>query len=146
MVNFMEWAKLIGRKPGYAWWLLFPIVNLFIFCGMAVDLVRSFNKMSFWHSALAVLYAPAMFFLIARNPADKYDSPILPREEEYTRQLEEALKSGKERQVEKLRQSSPYAKSQMREWTEAIVFAVFAASFIRMFLIEAYKKIGRAHV
>ncbi len=139
MVNFMEWAKLIGRKPGYAWWLLFPIVNLFIFCGMAVDLVRSFNKMGFWHSALAVIYAPAMFFLIARNPADKYDSPILPREEEYKRQLEEALKSGKERQVEKLRQSSPYAKSQMREWTEAIVFAVFAASFIRMFLIEAYK-------
>jgi signal peptidase I len=29
-------------------------------------------------------------------------------------------------------------KSQSREWAEAIIFAVFAAAFIRMFLIEAY--------
>ncbi|MFM8488862.1 MAG: S26 family signal peptidase, partial [Bacteroidota bacterium] len=29
-------------------------------------------------------------------------------------------------------------KSGTREWAEAIIFAVFAASFIRMFLIEAY--------
>lgn len=139
MVNFMEWAKLIGRKPGYAWWLLFPVVNLFIFCGMAVDLARSFNKYQFWHSALAVIYAPAMIWLIARNKADKYGGPILPREAEYKQQLEEAIKAGKTRQVEKLQQTSPYRKSAAREWTEAIVFAVFAASFIRMFLIEAYK-------
>ena len=37
-VNFVEWCKLIGRKPVYALWLIFPVVNLFIFCGMAVDI------------------------------------------------------------------------------------------------------------
>ena len=34
--------------------------------------------------------------------------------------------------------TSPYKKGAAREWVEAIVFAVFAAAFIRMFLIEAY--------
>ena len=64
-VNFAEWCKLIGRKPAYALWLLFPIVNIFIYCGMAVDLVRSFDKLRFRDSALAVIYAPAIFTSIA---------------------------------------------------------------------------------
>ena len=138
-VNFAEWCKLIGRKPSHALWLLFPIVNIFIFCGMAVDMVRSFGKMSFWHSAIAVIYAPAIFTAIALNKDDKYVSPILPREAEYKRQIAEAMKSNKPRQVEKLMKANPYHKSAIREWTEAIVFAVFAAAFIRMFLLEAYK-------
>ncbi len=138
-VNFMEWCKLIGRKPSYALWLLFPIVNIFIYCGMAVDLVRSFDKFKFWHSAVAVIYAPAIFTYIARNQKDKYVSPILPREAEYRQQIAEAIKTNKPRQLEKLTKSSPYRKSTIREWTEAIVFAVFAAACIRMFLIEAYK-------
>ncbi|MEM6723549.1 MAG: S26 family signal peptidase [Bacteroidota bacterium] len=37
-----------------------------------------------------------------------------------------------------LDKANPRQKSVVREWTEAIVFAVFAATFIRMFLIEAY--------
>ena len=138
-VNFVEWCKLIGRKPTYALWLLFPIVNLFIFCGMAVDLVRSFDKLDFKHSAMAVIYAPAIFTSIALSKTDKYVSPILPREEEYRKQIEEAIKTNKAARLEKLVRNNPYRKSQLREWTEAVVFAVFAAAFIRMFLIEAYK-------
>ena len=138
-VNFVEWCKLIGRKPNYALWLLFPIVNIFIYCGMAVDLVRSFDKLKFRHSAAAVLYAPAIFTKIALSKKDKYVSPILPREADYHNQMQEAIKSNKPRQLEKLVKSNPYKKSTVREWTEAIVFAVFAAAFIRMFLIEAYK-------
>ncbi|MEM1214387.1 MAG: S26 family signal peptidase, partial [Bacteroidota bacterium] len=33
---------------------------------------------------------------------------------------------------------NPYKKGQVREWSEAIIFAVFAAALIRLFLIEAY--------
>ncbi|MBK8698155.1 MAG: hypothetical protein IPN29_00670 [Saprospiraceae bacterium] len=47
-VNFYEWCKIIGKKPKEALWLLFLIVNLFTFTAMAVDLVRSFGKTSFW--------------------------------------------------------------------------------------------------
>ena len=138
-VNFVEWCKIIGRKPSYALWLLFPIVNIFIYCAMAVDMVRSFDKLKFWHSAIAVIYAPAIFTAIALNKKDKYVSPIIPREHEYKQQINEAIKNNKPRLAEKLIKSNPYHKSGLREWTEAIVFAVFAAAFIRMFLLEAYK-------
>mgnify|MGYP000495034548 CR=1 FL=1 len=137
-VNFVEWAKLIGRKPAYALLLLIPIVNIFIYCGMAVDLVRSFGKLEFKHTAAAVIYAPAIFFKIAFNEKDKYTGPILTQEAEYTRQIEEAKEKNDNYALKRLHENNPYKKSTTREWVESLVFAVFAAAFIRMFLIEAY--------
>lgn len=137
-VNFMEWAKLIGRKPSYALWLLFPVVNIFIFTGMAVDLVRSFGKLTFKHTAAAVIYAPAIFAKIAKTDSDKYQGPILKLEQDYADQIEAAKSSGDNYKLKKLHEDNPYKKGGGREWVESVVFAVFAASFIRMFLIEAY--------
>ena len=137
-VNFIEWAKLIGRKPLYTLLLLVPIVNIFIFTGMAVDLVRSFGKLMFKHTAAAVFYAPAAFAKIATNPKDKYVGPILDMEGDYLAQIQAAEKGGDKYQLKKLYENNPYKKSGGREWVESIVFAVFAAAFIRMFLIEAY--------
>lgn len=138
-LNFVEWAKLIGRSPYYALWLLFPIVNIFIFCGMAVDMVRSFQKYAFKHSAIAVIFAPAIFFYLGTNKDEKYDGPTLIKELEYKKAMEEAQANNQTRQYKKLAANNPYHKTASREWAEAIVFAVFAAAFIRMFLIEAYK-------
>ncbi len=137
-VNFVEMSKLVGHKPGHAAWLLFPIVNIFIFVGLCVDMVRSFGKYDFWHSALAVIFSPAIFYMIGNNKDDKYLGPTLIAEHEFRHKLAEAEKSGNTRELQKLQRQNPYQKSQVREWTEAIVFAVFAAAFIRMFLIEAY--------
>ena len=137
-INFAEWARLIGRRKRYALWLLFPVVNLFIFTGMAVDLTRSFGKLKFWHTALSVIYAPLMFWLIGRDESAKYAGPILKMEAEYFAKIEQAEKTGKKLQLKKLHENNPYKKGWGREWVEAIVFAVFAAAFIRMFLIEAY--------
>ncbi|MBK8626400.1 MAG: signal peptidase I [Saprospiraceae bacterium] len=137
-VNFVEWCKIIGQKPSHALWLLFPIVNLFIFAGMAVDMVRSFGKLAFKHSAAAVIYAPAAFFKIATNTNDKYAGPTLQKEAAYAQSLEEAKASGDAYKLKNLDEKNPYKKTVAREWVESIVFAVFAASFIRMFLIEAY--------
>ena len=137
-VNFATWSKIIGRKPVYALWLLFPIVNIFIFCGMAVDMVRSFGKYSLSDSALAVIYSPLKFFMIAADKDAKYVGPTLDLEAAYKMKLHEAQKAGDSRTLNKLMAANPYQKSVGREWTEAIFFAVFAAAFIRMFLIEAY--------
>lgn len=137
-LNFVEWCKLIGRKPIYALWLLFPIVNIFIFCGMAVDLVRSFGKLAFKHTAAAVLYSPAAFFKLALTPDDLYQGPTIPKESAYAKSIEDARTAGDNYNLNKLESNNPYKKSVLREWTESIFFAVFAASFIRMFLIEAY--------
>ncbi len=136
-VNFAEWCKLIGQKPTHALWLLFPIVNIFIFAGMAVDLVRSFGNYKFWHSALAVVLNPIANFWLGTND-QKYLGPTLVAEKEYADKLEAALESDNKREYKKLQANNPYKKTQAREWVEAIVFAVFAAAFIRMFLIEAY--------
>lgn len=138
-LNFVIWAKLIGRKPLHAALLLIPIVNIFIFSGMAVDLVRSFGKYSFGWSALAVVFTPIAFFMLGFNKEDKYLGPTIEKEQAYLQQIEDARAQNKARTLKKLEENNPYHKSVLREWTEAIVFAVFAAAFIRMFLIEAYK-------
>lgn len=137
-VNFAEWCEIIGRKRSYAWWLLFPIVNIFIFCGMAVDMVRSFGKLSLFDSALAVIYAPLSFYLISRDKSATYLGKTLELEKAYQTKLFEAKEGGKTKLYEKLARENPYKKSVGREWFEAMIFAVFAAAFIRMFLIELY--------
>ncbi|NJN32995.1 MAG: hypothetical protein HC817_00810 [Saprospiraceae bacterium] len=59
-LNFLEWCKLIGQPAWHAALLLIPVVNIFIYAGMKVDLVRAFGKMKFWQSALAVVFSPAI--------------------------------------------------------------------------------------
>jgi signal peptidase I len=137
-VNFVEWCKLIGRKPLHALLLLVPIVNIFIYAGMAVDMVRSFKKYTLADSALAIIAAPFYFFYLAFSPKESYDGPTREKEQAYAEKLEAAREKGRKREIQKLEDNNPYHKSVFREWVEAIVFAVFAAAFIRMFLIEAY--------
>jgi signal peptidase I len=136
-VNFMEWSALIGRKPAYAAWLLFPVVNIFIYAGMAVDLVRSFGYFRFWHSALAVVFSPAVFYLIGKDSKAVYQGGIVPKEKEYHKALKEARHKKDSMALSRL-QRDPLYKNGTREWVESAVFAIFAAAFIRMFLIEAY--------
>jgi len=138
-VAAVEWCKMVGRKPRYAWWFLFPIVNIFIYAGLVIDMVRSFGKHSFWQAALAVIYAPIPFFQIGLDKNSRYEGPILEREREFHRLHHEATEKNDKLALKKLETEYAYLhKSQLREWTEAIIFAVFAAAFIRMFLIEAY--------
>ncbi len=134
--NFVPWSQLVGRKASYAAWMLFPIVNIFIWAGLCIDTARSFGKYSFLHSFLSVVAAPLYFFYLGTK--ESYIGPTLQQEQSYREQLEEARRGGNARQLKKLEEGNPYKKSSLREWVEAIVFAVFAAAFIRMFLIEAY--------
>jgi len=138
-VNFVEWCKIIGRKPLHALWLLFPIVNIFVYAGMCVDMMYSFGKTKFADSALAVLYAPIAFFRLAKDDKEKFKVAAYQDEKEYKQKLIDAEKSGDKYALKKLEKNNPYQKTVGREWAEAIIFAVFAAAFIRMFLIEAYK-------
>ncbi len=138
-VNFVEWCKIIGRSPMYALWLLFPIVNIFAYAGMCVDLMYSFDKREFLDSVIAVIYAPFAFFKLAKDEKAKYKVAAYQDEKDYKNKLIEAEKAGDKYALKKLQKNNPYQKSTGREWGEAIIFAVFAAAFIRMFLIEAYK-------
>ena len=138
-LNFIEWCKIIGRKPIFAAWLLFPIVNLFIYAGMCVDMMRSFGKESFLDAAISVIYAPIAFFRLSKSKDDKYNGPVMAQEKEYFEKVKLAEQGDDKYALKKLQANNPYKKTVGREWSEAIIFAVFAAAFIRMFLIEAYK-------
>ncbi len=136
-VNFVEWAKLVGQKPSHAAWMLFPVVNIFVWCGLCVDTMRSFGRYSFFDSFLSVVSAPIAFWLVGTNKDDKYLGGIVPREAAFQESVKTALEKKDKFALNKL-EASPYAKSPIREWTEAIFFAVFAAAFIRMFVFEMY--------
>jgi len=136
--NFIQWAKIIGRPT---WWpilLLIPLVNIFIFAGMAVNLVRSFGKYGLGHSAGSVFYAPASFAWLAKNETASYVGPNYTSEKAYLDEVKELRKNGDKQRLKRVIDKSPYQKSALREWLESIFFAVFAAAFIRMFLIEAF--------
>ncbi|MEZ4991520.1 MAG: signal peptidase I [Saprospiraceae bacterium] len=137
-LNLVIWSRIIGRPDWWAALYLIPIVNIFIFAGMAVDLVRSFGKYKFWQSAAAVVLAPVTFFYLGFSKDEKYIGPTLKMEKEYAAKLAEAREGNNRRQLQKLERENPYKKGAGREWAEAVIFAVFAAAFIRMFLIEAY--------
>ena len=136
--NFVVWSKVVGRPGWWAALLLIPIVNIFIYVGLCIDMVRSFGKYDFKDSALAVIYAPIPFYLLGSKKEEKYLGPTIQLEKDYAQKIVEAREKDEKYQLKKLEANNPYTKSVGREWAEAIIFAVFAAAFIRMFLIEAY--------
>ncbi|MEI6854007.1 MAG: signal peptidase I [Bacteroidota bacterium] len=110
--NFYIWLKIID-KP--LWWYIFiiiPFINIFTLLLMIVELVKCFNKNGLIEQAVAVLvpffYLPYIAFI--------------SKKEVYTHPSKRKL----------------VKKSAVREWADAIIFAVIAATIIRTFFIEAY--------
>ena len=113
--NKIVWADIVGRPRWRVAMLLIPIVNIFVLVGMVIDLVNSFSKWDFLDHTLAVVATPFYFTYIGFSKNEKYVYKAYEYEKE-----------------------KPMQKGPIREWAESIIFAVFAATFIRMFLIEAY--------
>jgi signal peptidase I len=112
LVNFYPFLKMIKRPW---WWLLLllcPGVNLLVLVIMNIELGIAFNKRStkdqWFFGALPWVALPTLAF------KEKEQAFVGPRDWK-----------GKK-------------KSTMREWGEAIVFAIIAASVIRTFFIEAF--------
>ena len=103
---------LIIKKP--MWWyllLLFPFINVFMYMLMLVEMAKCFGKYSLGEQFLAVVFPFFYFPYLAFKKEEKFLDP-------------ETREDPK--------------KSATREWTDAIIFAVVAATIIRTFLIEAY--------
>jgi signal peptidase I len=109
--NFIVWLKII-KKP---WWWIFliitPGVNFLMFFIICLLLAKSFNKRSPAEQAIAFLFGYLYLPFITFDKNTKYVGP------------------------EDLSKAAP---SMAREWSEAIVFAVVAATVIRTFFLEAF--------
>ncbi len=136
--NKIVWNKLIGRPAWRVILLLVPIVNVFVLAGMLIDLVRSFGKLKFVDSLLAIVATPFFYNYLGWKKEEEYVEPILTAEKAYKEKIQEAKERGNSVQLNRLLSKNPYKKGIAREWGEAFIFAIFAASFIRLLLIEPF--------
>jgi signal peptidase I len=137
-INFAQWSRLVGRRGRYALWLLVPLVNIFIYAALCVDLARSFGQFRFRDSFLAVVASPVYFWWLAKQPEVEYQGPALTLEKEYAHAIATANSRGEKRKAQKLIEENPFRRSATREWAEAIIFAVSAAALIRLFVFEMF--------
>src|ERR1035437_3544568 len=109
--NFIVWLKII-KKP---WWWIFliitPGVNFLMYVIMCVLTAKAFNKRSTQNKIIACLAGFIYLPYIGFQSDTKYVGP------------------------EDMSKKKP---SITREWTEAILFAVIAATVIRTFFLEAF--------
>lgn len=109
--NLYVWLKII-EKP--LWWyifLLIPFINVFVFMLMIVELVKGFSKNGILEQGFAAVLPIIYLPYLGFNQQEKF---IAPKDQKEIK------------------------KSFGREWLDAIIFAVIAASIIRIFLFEAY--------
>ena len=153
--NMWVVAELVGRKGWHSLWLLIPYLNVFIFAGLMVDLARSFGRFSFGEHVLSVIASWGYFAWIGKEAAPydadlvmnqvtptnqiRYYGPVLEVERQYQKELKAAMATKQNREVNKVSAAYPqFQKPFYQDWAEAAVFAVFAAAFIRLLLIESY--------
>lgn len=112
VLNTLEMMKL-AKKPQYWVWLqLIPVAGWFITMAIYIEFVKLFGKYGFLqHMGAALL--PFIYF--PKVGADKHARYIGP----------EGVRL--------------YKKSGGREWLDAAVFAIVAATLIRAFIFEAYQ-------
>ncbi|WP_374165412.1 signal peptidase I [Arcticibacter sp. MXS-1] len=117
LYNVYVMLKLTGRPM---WWLiifLIPVINIIIGIGLIIDFVKCYRKFTFLEHAEAVLLPFIFFPLWGLDEQTKYYGLSASRE---------------------FREKYPFKKTAGREWADAIIFAVVAATLIRSFLLEAY--------
>ena len=108
--NFVVWLKLVKRPWWWIFLLLIPTVGIYMLAILLVDLSNHFGKRSFRDHVIAVLGYFLFVPLIGFSKKIKFVGP------------------------------KPHEKNKhiIKEWGEAAVFAIVAATLIRTFAFEAF--------
>lgn len=109
--NTWVMQKLAGRPVHWVFWQFIPVVGWFITPGIFIEFAKAFNQFSFGQHTMASLFAPFYFPWLARHR----DTRFIGREG-----------------------VSKHEKKSWREWVDAAIFAIVAATLIRAFVFEAY--------
>ncbi|MCD4724071.1 MAG: signal peptidase I [Bacteroidales bacterium] len=110
-LNFYIWLRII-KKP--LWWFIFilvPFVNVFVILLMVVEVLKCFGKDGIGAQALGVIFPFFYLPYLGFAKSETYQDP---------------------------EKRAKVKKGAAREWVDAIIFAVVAATIIRTFFIEAY--------
>ncbi|MGZ5244641.1 MAG: signal peptidase I [Bacteroidia bacterium] len=108
------WLQVIDKPR---WWVIFafiPGLSYLLLVIMAVETYKCFGKFKFWQHVLAFLPVVNYIYLfyLGMSKDEKFYGP------DYAQ--------------------SNYKRTASREWADAILFAIVAATVIRSFFIEAY--------
>jgi len=104
--------ETLARRPRHwVFWQFIPVVGWFISPGIFIEFVKLYGKFSIGSHILAALLAPLYFPYIAYVQNVKYIGPDAARK---------------------------HKKTAAREWFDAAIFAIVAATLIRTFIFEAY--------
>ncbi|HEX2608466.1 MAG TPA: signal peptidase I [Flavisolibacter sp.] len=102
---------LSQRPKHWVFWQLIPVIGWFITPGIFIEFVKLFGRFRFREHILAALFAPFYFLYLGYSPKIHYIG---------------------------LQGAKRYVKPGWREWVDAAVFAIVAATLIRTFVFEAY--------
>ena len=103
--------ELTKRPKHWVFWQFIPVVGWFISPGIFIEFAKVFGKFGLGHHTAASLLAPVYFPYLAYKEDPKFIGP------------EKVL---------------AHKKKGWREWVDAAIFAVVAATLIRTFVFEAY--------
>ena len=109
--NTWVMQDLAKRPKHWVFWQLIPVVGWFITPGIFIEFAKVFGKFSLGHHTMAALLAPFYFPWLAAQKDTKFIGPVEARK---------------------------YKKTVAREWFDAAIFAIVAATLIRTFIFEAY--------
>ncbi len=102
--------SLGNRSRHWVFWQAIPVVGWFITLGIYIEFVKLFGRFNLGNHALATLFTPFYFIYLGYSKAVHYTGS----------------------------KGMHYKKPAWREWVDAGVFAVVAATLIRTFVFEAY--------
>ena len=110
--NFIVWVRLCVVKHRATWYVGFfiPGINIFAFLLMVQETAKCFHRTNFWEQLGAILL-PCIFLPLAGLGPWQYYAPSTDNRKKI---------------------------SEVRDWTEAIVFALVAAVLIRGFVFELF--------
>ncbi len=102
---------LAQRPKHWVFWQFIPIVGWFISLGIFIEFIKLFGRYSFADHIGATIFSPFYFPYVATQKNTRFVGP-------------DAVKL--------------YKKAAWREWVDAAIFAIVAATLIRTLIFEAY--------
>jgi signal peptidase I len=115
--SFYIMLKLTGRPVLWMLWYFIPVINVIVYIGLLIDFAKSYGKFGFGQHVAAMVVPFVAYPIWGFDKNTKYLGQSATPD---------------------FKEHHPYKKTPAREWADAILFAVVAATLIRSFLLEAY--------